>query len=84
MKFRLLQPFQIEGRLWAIDREEAFTLGAEWGIVWGRLKSGAAFVEFVHLENRDRVSAMLTAQRRPFVVSPARNGFVSFAVSGLA
>ena len=66
-----------------LSEAEVFTLGVEWGIVWGRLKSAAPFVEAVHMRNEGRIASALMAQGRRFSTSLGPVGFVTFSVRGL-
>lgn len=79
----LVQSFEIDGKLWALRREECFTLGVEWGITWQQATLSAPFQVTIHADNLDRIGPMLVQQKRTFLVKQAGAGWVTLSVAGL-
>lgn len=82
MQFGLAHDFGVDGKLGASSREEAFTLGVEWGSAWEAAKVPGAWSKQVHAENADRIAAMLAQQGRRFTVAVS-GGWATIAVVGL-
>lgn len=64
-KFVEVESFGVDdGELDGLTPAECFTLGVEWEMVRAQLKTGDAFEHTVHVENRDRIAAMVAHQGR--------------------
>lgn len=82
-KPELVQSFEIDGKLWSKSREECFTLGVEWGIVWTKLQRPEPFVHTIHIDNLERIMSALTDFKRTCVVVHPSPGWVTLQVAGL-
>lgn len=66
-----VEPFDVDdGELDGLSAALCFALGAEWEMVRSAIGSAEAFGRTIHLENRERISAMLTRHRRKHRVIP--------------
>lgn len=84
MNFGLVQSFDIDdGSLDGETRQQAFTLGVEWGRAWELARQPRPFTLSIHAENSARILAMLAQQGRRAKACPATNGWVSVSVAGL-
>jgi hypothetical protein len=81
--YGLVQSFGIDDGTMTAHPSEAFTLGVEWGIVFEKTRSAAPSSIYVHSENVERISEMLTEQGRRFSVGPASSGFATISIAGL-
>lgn len=63
--YSLAEPFDIDdGQLDGLTPQEVFCLGVEWQMVRQSLEHGERFERVMHIENRDRVAALLQRHNR--------------------
>lgn len=84
MNFGLVQSFCVDdGSLDRETRQQAFTIGVEWGRAWELAKRPGPFTLTIHAENSERILAMLAHQGRQAKTAPATGGWMSVSVAGL-